>query len=183
MTIDEQSTQAGARDASGVRRADDEDALIARELERALAAWDALDKTQPLLGLTGATAADAALALLAERWFTAVESPRLRKHRCGWCWRAAGRTDEAWTALPDMPPDEAAAHALTCTHNPTAEVIAAAKAYVTAPPAISTDEGDFDPPREAYERLCAAIKEYDHEPSRELAENAAAARAERSAGK
>jgi len=37
---------------------------------------------------------------------------------CGWCWKAAGVTQELWRGLPKYTLAEAQAHALTCEHNP-----------------------------------------------------------------
>jgi hypothetical protein len=37
---------------------------------------------------------------------------------CGWCWRAAGLTQEIWRGLPKFTLADAQAHALACDHNP-----------------------------------------------------------------
>jgi hypothetical protein len=37
---------------------------------------------------------------------------------CGWCWKAAGLTQEIWRDLPKYTLPDAQEHALTCEHNP-----------------------------------------------------------------
>lgn len=65
------------------------------------------------------------------------------KHRCGWCWSAAGGTGEAWSALPQLGDAEIKAHTLACKHNP---MVAAVSAWADARDAVyakgSTDEDD-----------------------------------------
>lgn len=51
--------------------------------------------------------------------WTALENPRPPvEHRCAYCWNAAGRTEEAWHAVPAVPYDDACLHAQVCEHNP-----------------------------------------------------------------
>lgn len=47
---------------------------------------------------------------------TAIRPPKT--HRCAWCFRAAGATDEAWRAMELMDFAAAGRHTLTCEHNP-----------------------------------------------------------------
>jgi hypothetical protein len=39
-------------------------------------------------------------------------------YRCGWCFRAAGCTDESWRSLPTFTLDAIRAHTEICEHNP-----------------------------------------------------------------
>lgn len=58
----------------------------------------------------------------------AKDVPQL--HRCGWCFRAAGLTREAWDALPSMDLDAIQAHAAVCEHNPLVQKIATLEALL-----------------------------------------------------
>lgn len=63
----------------------------------------------------------AALAVIAN----AMDRPKVPVgHRCAYCWNAAGRTEEAWHALPAVSYDDACLHAQACEHNPLVQSIA-----------------------------------------------------------
>lgn len=101
--------------AADEQRERDETELVLRELARAYETWDSIDHTQPLAALNYQQAADVAIVLVMNRLRDVLAN---RRSRCGYCWRAAGSTDEAWRALPSRDPDEAHDHAQTCEHNP-----------------------------------------------------------------
>jgi hypothetical protein len=48
--------------------------------------------------------------------------------RCGWCFRAAGCTDESWRSLPTFTLDAIRAHTEICEHNPLVQRCRAAEA-------------------------------------------------------
>lgn len=57
--------------------------------------------------------------------YAALENPKVPVgHRCAYCWNAAGRTEEAWHALPAVSYDDACLHAQVCEHNPLVQSIA-----------------------------------------------------------
>lgn len=62
----------------------------------------------------------AALAVIAD----ATDRPKIPVgDRCAYCWNAAGRTEEAWHALPAVSYDDACLHAQVCEHNPLVQSI------------------------------------------------------------
>lgn len=59
--------------------------------------------------------------------YAALENPKAPtgvSFRCAYCWNAAGRTEEAWQALPKVDYDDACLHAQVCEHNPLVQSIA-----------------------------------------------------------
>lgn len=58
----------------------------------------------------------------------ALENPKAPVgHKCGWCWRSAGATQEAWNSLPKMDLDGVDTHVAVCEHNPLVQKLASAE--------------------------------------------------------